>query len=49
MTSSELAFGSTQIPMNGALAVELNVLLVVFRTEYHVSDVAETDDDATLP
>ena len=49
ITSSELAVGRTQMPMNVAgLAVEAHVLVVVLGAEHDVGDLAEAHDDALL-
>ena len=49
MTSSELALGSTQTPMNTAvLPDEAHVLVVVVGAEHDVGDVLEADQRAVL-
>ena len=49
MTSSELAVGSTQTPMNTAVSpLKRTSSLVVLGAEHDVGDVAEPDDDAVL-
>ena len=49
MTSSELAFGSTQTPMNTArLAGEAHVLVVVVGAEHDVGHVFEAHQRAAL-
>ena len=49
MTSSELALGSTQTPMNTAfLPREAHVLVVGVGAEHDVGDVLEADERAVL-
>ena len=44
ITSSELALGSGQIPMNTARAAEPHLRLVILRPQHHVSDIAQPDE-----
>ena len=45
MTSSELAFGSGQTPMNTALfAAEPHLRIVILRAQHHVGHVAQPDE-----
>ena len=49
MTSTEFAFGSTQMPMNTAFCPEKRTSrVVIFRAENHVGDVAQPNECALV-